>query len=264
MTPRASPYLLFFLALGVFLLANSLLSAVLPVAARLIASELIAFVALALYFRSLPQQEPVPEWPGLLPAKGRVGPLSWVALLVLGPVVGLTANACGGLAVTLIPGMAEVARAQTAAYEELLRNQGPWLAALGVASATIVAPISEELMFRGAILPASRAWERRWVAICVNGLLFGALHMSPLSIVPLSLLGALLADLTLRTRSLLPAILVHASMNTFNGVILPALVTQGDPVPTAPWYELALQAGVLLGVSGLAWWGMARWLGRES
>lgn len=260
MTPRATPFLLFALSFGVFLLANSVLALVLPVAPRLIAAELIAFVAIALYYQRLPH-EPAPDWPMRWP---QMPALAWVAFLLLGPIVGLTANACGSLAVTLIPSMDEVARAQAEAYETLLRNQTMVQATLGVISATIVAPIAEELLFRGTLLPASRAFERRWIAIGLNGILFGAIHMSPLSIIPLSLLGAFLADITLRTRSLLPAILVHASMNTFNGVILPALVNTSDPVPTAPLSTIALQTLALLTLSGLSWFGLTRWLGQET
>lgn len=74
--------------------------------------------------------------------------------------------------------------------------------------------ICEELFFRGAVLGSLRRGLSPMRALLWQALFFGAAHASLYRIVPTASLGLLLGALTLRTRSLLPAILVHAGYNT--------------------------------------------------
>lgn len=80
----------------------------------------------------------------------------------------------------------------------------------------VVAPICEELFFRGFLFGALR---RRGlpVALAVSGLAFGIAHgaSSPAGfLVPLAALGVILALLYERTRSLYPSIALHALNNS--------------------------------------------------
>jgi membrane protease YdiL (CAAX protease family) len=78
----------------------------------------------------------------------------------------------------------------------------------------IGAPLSEELLFRGFLLPPTVRVLGRWVAVVVNGLLFGIMHASdPQAVLPLVGLGALLADLRWRTGSLWPCVALHSGNN---------------------------------------------------
>jgi membrane protease YdiL (CAAX protease family) len=94
-------------------------------------------------------------------------------------------------------------------------------------AASVAAPIIEEICFRGTLLPAMASALRSvpW-AIILSSLIFAAIH--PQGIVmwlPLAGVGAIAAMLTYQTRSLIPAIVLHA---LHNGVILSAamLVSQ--------------------------------------
>lgn len=81
---------------------------------------------------------------------------------------------------------------------------------------TVLAPIAEELLFRGYVFPALRNWRGTAPAVLITGLLFGGLHVlsSPAyALLPLSVFGALLCLLYLRTRSLYPCIALHALNN---------------------------------------------------
>ena len=69
---------------------------------------------------------------------------------------------------------------------------------------------------------------------------------------PLTLLGMALAQLTLHTGSIWPAILVHAGMNLCNGVLLVHLFGVTDPVPTEPTWQLLLLAAVMRGACMVA------------
>lgn len=78
----------------------------------------------------------------------------------------------------------------------------------------VIAPIAEEIFFRGMLYPVLR---RRWsapIAIVVNGFLFALIHFIPILIPGLFLVGIVLAWVRERSGSLLPCILVHALQNT--------------------------------------------------
>lgn len=81
----------------------------------------------------------------------------------------------------------------------------------------VVAPIAEELFFRGMLYPLLR---RRWsapVAIGVNGLLFALIHVIPVILPGLFFVGIVLAWVRERSGSLWPCIFLHALQN---GVVL--------------------------------------------
>jgi membrane protease YdiL (CAAX protease family) len=81
---------------------------------------------------------------------------------------------------------------------------------------TVLAPLSEELLFRGYIFSALRNWNGFWPAAIVTGLLFGAVHIgsTPIGLtVPLACFGFGLCLLYERTGSLYPGIALHALNN---------------------------------------------------
>jgi CAAX protease family protein len=81
---------------------------------------------------------------------------------------------------------------------------------------TVIAPVAEELLFRGFFFTALRGWRGPWVAALLTGLVFGAIHVASAPVaflVPLALLGFLLCLLRWRTGSLLPCMSVHALNN---------------------------------------------------
>lgn len=88
--------------------------------------------------------------------------------------------------------------------------------ALVVVLITVVAPLGEELFFRGYFFGALRNWRGFWPAAIVTGLVFGAIHIgsSPIGFtVPLAFFGFALCLLYERTGSLYPSIALHALNN---------------------------------------------------
>lgn len=99
--------------------------------------------------------------------------------------------------------------------------EGAGLIAMAL-SVIIVAPVVEELFFRGLLL---QAMERRWgatTAIAGSSVFFGATHFQPLQLPGLALAGAVFATAAVRTRRLGPAVTVHAAFNatTFVALVL--------------------------------------------
>lgn len=77
----------------------------------------------------------------------------------------------------------------------------------------VLAPIAEELAFRGVLLMALVPVLGDHGAVWTSALLFATLHLSPISFVHLVLLGVLFARLRLGTGSIYPGMLVHGIYN---------------------------------------------------
>lgn len=89
----------------------------------------------------------------------------------------------------------------------------------GVLSIALLAPILEELLFRGAIQGVlSNTLGKPWVAIVVSSLIFGVVHMNPAQIPFAFLLGMMFGWLYYRTGSLLPGIVGHVLNNSVAAV----------------------------------------------
>ncbi len=93
-------------------------------------------------------------------------------------------------------------------------NRAPAFAVNAVV-VVIVAPVVEELTFRGLGLTLLLTRLARWVAIVVVGIAFAAAHGLLEALPILAALGSALAFLRTKTASLYPAILLHASFNGF-------------------------------------------------
>ena len=110
----------------------------------------------------------------------------------------------------------------SAPAEDLLsRVEGPGLVAMGI-GVIVVAPIVEELFFRGVLLDAMR---RRWgtvVAVVASSAFFGATHLQPLQFAGLTLAGLVFAGAVVRTGRIGSAIAVHAGFNATTFVALVA------------------------------------------
>jgi membrane protease YdiL (CAAX protease family) len=81
---------------------------------------------------------------------------------------------------------------------------------------TVIAPIAEEVFFRGYFFGALRNWRGPWLAALITGLVFGAIHAGSADavfLVPLAILGVMLCVVREQTGSLLPCIALHAVNN---------------------------------------------------
>lgn len=101
--------------------------------------------------------------------------------------------------------------------EELGANEATALLIGSAALTCVIAPICEELLFRGFIFTALRNWRGPWLAAVLTGLLFGAVHAfsAPVEyLLPLAVLGFALCLLYRATGSIYPCIAAHAVNNS--------------------------------------------------
>ena len=101
--------------------------------------------------------------------------------------------------------------------EQLGTNEGTTLLLLSAGLTCVVAPVCEELLFRGFIFTALRNWRGMWPAAVTTALVFGAVHAGSapaVDLVPLAGLGLGLCLLYRYTGSLYPCIAVHSLNNS--------------------------------------------------
>ena len=140
------------------------------------------------------------------------GVLAWFGAMAVSAVVVLVLESVG---VTPEP----------QAAEQAIASVEPWLVVVAI---VILAPIAEEVFFRGVVY---NAWLRergpRW-AFIGSSALFAVIHASLVAVLPILLLGMVLAWIYRRTGSLLAPIFLHA---TFNGMsVALALLVRFDVV----------------------------------
>lgn len=104
---------------------------------------------------------------------------------------------------------------------QLLQDMAGWLrrACFGF-SAIVLAPIAEEIIFRGVLYPALRQRGHPQVALIVSSLLFAVIHSNAMTFLPLFLFAMLLVWLVERTDGLIASIAAHAVFNSVNFVLL--------------------------------------------
>tara|TARA_R110000868_G_scaffold411500_1_gene704768 strand:- start:1245 stop:2234 length:990 start_codon:yes stop_codon:yes gene_type:complete len=122
----------------------------------------------------------------------------------------------------------------------------------GLIYIALVPAIFEEIMFRGYI---QRALEKSWgirTAIIVSGFMFGAYHLQPSNLLPLSFLGMVFAYVTYISDSLIPAMILHFINNgsqVIYGSMNPEFLEQTDPTDIGvPWFMVILSVFVTSGL----------------
>jgi uncharacterized protein len=151
-----------------------------------------------------------------------LGPVRPSGLLV---AIGLGVGIAGTVLAYLLNGILSFIFEPEAPVEQQLLQDvlaGGWATVFAVIAAVVMAPIAEEILFRGVLFQALRRRLGMWVAAVISSLVFTAVHVEivtsqPLALVGLFALGVFLAWSFHRSGSLVVPILGHA---VFNGVSL--------------------------------------------
>ncbi len=94
---------------------------------------------------------------------------------------------------------------------------GDWELKVFIAiQAVVIAAVGEEFLLRGGIYRCVKERSGKWVALLASSLLFGAMHGALLQMLPLTLLGFILALSYERARSLYLPVAIHALFNAVN------------------------------------------------
>ena len=166
----------------------------------------------------------------LAPAVGSLRPLG--RNLGIGAGLGLASI----VASTVVVGILVAFSGNDAQPEQLLTGdvmETPVQLLLAVMIAVVLAPLAEELVFRGLLHRGLRARMRVIPATLISSVLFALVHVDvvlsqPIALVGLTLAGAVMAIAYERTGSLLVPIVIHAVYNATTLVAL-VVVSRLDP-----------------------------------
>jgi membrane protease YdiL (CAAX protease family) len=179
---------------------------------------------------------------GRAPTLGKGRPARW-GLIVALPV------AAAGAAVVLswIASLLSRVFPLPPGVEDLLRNQLADKPAEAVLVVAVVAPLTEELLFRGLILRGLEQRYGAWPALLVSSALFAASHVFPAQAIPAFAAGLYLGWLYLATGTLWWPLAAHA---LYNGLVVTLAVSGSGSVPGAtPWWlTVSAMAALALGL----------------
>ena len=141
--------------------------------------------------------------------------LIWLAALVVGAI----------LSAALVP---LIGQPQSNAVSLLRQSFDPFFVAVIVPTVCLLAPVCEELLFRGALF----GWLRRLLpspaAIVLTAVLFAGAHLLPTLFPVLFVFGLGATWVRERTGSTLNSFTMHATQNTFAVLATYAFLTQGS------------------------------------
>jgi sodium transport system permease protein len=144
-------------------------------------------------------------------------------------------------------------------YIHKLDREGPasvqlWWQTLVVFA--ILPAVCEEFTFRGFILTGLQRRFRPRTAVLLSSFLFSLMQMNVFQFVPTFLVGVVLAYLTTRCGSILPAVLLHILYNAL--LLAPALLWPGRGerflLGLEPWLRLTMGVVCVTGSGLLLWW----------
>ncbi|XP_054786688.1 uncharacterized protein LOC129292961 isoform X1 [Prosopis cineraria] len=99
--------------------------------------------------------------------------------------------------------------------EQSIVARDPVAMALYAVVVSVCAPIWEEIVFRGFLLPSLTKYMPVWCAILVSSVAFALAHFNLQRMLPLVFLGIVMGVVFVRSRNLLPSMLLHSLWNAF-------------------------------------------------
>lgn len=223
---------------------------------------LLAFVAAPALFMALLLTTRPREALGLArPSARSLAAAALLAFLLLPPLSELTVYV-----LRQFPGLMDLLAEQNALTGELRAlgggegplAPGPWLRESGwqlLLGLVVLPAVCEELTFRGFILGGLRRRFGPWGAVGLSSFLFALYHFNVFQFLPAFVLGAVLALVTLRSGSVVPAMLFHL---LHNGLLVGLVVLQragfgGDGVAGGAALRPPVALGCALAAGWLLW-----------
>lgn len=107
--------------------------------------------------------------------------------------------------------------------------EGPGAVAVMALASVVIAPVAEELLFRGVLFGAVERFVPAWLTVLLTALSFGVLHVMTYgndwyTILQIIVVGLILGGLRAWTRSLWPSIIFHITNNLYATIQAAVLV----------------------------------------
>jgi len=189
------------------------------------------------------------SWSEMLPMKRDASVWKYTALASLLIIIGAPTVWLVAWLNTLIPlpsFLLEIERQQTDLIEGFLKSD--FNIALALFHVAMVPAICEEILYRGFALNLLRRTKAAWTAILITGIIFGFYHLRLSQVIPLAMIGIFLGWITVKSGSLIPAMVAHFVNNAFSVLLVKFMPDSplADSNPEMPPLWLALGSIVLV------------------
>ena len=138
----------------------------------------------------------------------------WLFDVVLGCLMFPLVNRLSQFNLNLLPLMPSTPVTLSSVEQSILARD-PVAMALYAIVVSICAPVWEEIVFRGFLLPSLTKYMPVWCAILVSSVAFALAHFNVQRMLPLIFLGMVMGVVFARSRNLLPSMLLHSLWNGF-------------------------------------------------
>lgn len=122
------------------------------------------------------------------------------------------------------------------AVQMLQKVQNPASRCLLIFFAVAIAPVAEEIFFRGILYPAIKRLGWPKTALWTTSVLFGAIHLNLSIFIPLTAVAMALVFLYEKTDNLLAPIVAHGIFNTVNVIELYHEMSHGTHAGLLHWF----------------------------
>lgn len=161
------------------------------------------------------------SWSEMLPFHAdtnvwKMAALASVAVIVASPTVWFLAYL--NMQIPLPEALVEIERQQTELIEGFLTSD--FNIALALFHVAMVPAICEEILYRGFVLNLLRRTKAIWTTILITGIIFGFYHLRLSQVIPLSVIGIFLGWITIKSGSLIPAMIAHFVNNAFSVILV--------------------------------------------
>ena len=164
---------------------------------------------IAILHRCLSQFHPLPSDWFKFSLRGK-----WLFDVVLGCLMFPLVNRLSQFNLNLLPLMPSTPVTLSSVEQSILARD-PVAMALYAIVVSICAPVWEEIVFRGFLLPSLTKYMPVWCAILVSSVAFALAHFNVQRMLPLIFLGMVMGVVFARSRNLLPSMLLHSLWNGF-------------------------------------------------
>jgi uncharacterized protein len=174
------------------------------------------------------------SWSEMLPFKSdanvwKMALLASVGVMVAAPTVWFLAFL--NMQIPLPEALVEIERQQTELIEGFLKSD--FNIVLALFHVAMVPAICEEILYRGFVLNLLRRTKAIWTTILITGIIFGFYHLRLSQVIPLAVIGIFLGWITIKSGSLIPAMIAHFVNNAFS-VLLVRLMPESPLASSVP------------------------------
>ncbi len=138
----------------------------------------------------------------------------WAALVVLLGAPAVWFFAWLNSLIPLPQVLVDLEQQQTQMIESFLKSDFNIM--LAIFHVALVPAICEEILYRGFALRLLQRTKTIWVSILITGIIFGLYHLRLSQFIPLALIGIFLGWITVRSGSIIPAVIAHFVNNAFS------------------------------------------------